>query len=99
MVNEFTLGQIVRSKAGRDKGLFMVVVGFCGDEFVLLADGRVRKVNKPKKKKIKHISKTNVVSGEAANAVSSGSQAADAEIRKILKRYNNPIESEGENTD
>ena len=50
------LGQLVVSLAGRDKGCICAVVGIHDDEgFVLIADGKVRKVEKPKKKKLKHL--------------------------------------------
>ena len=50
------LGQLVVSLAGRDKGCICAVVGMSDDEgFVLIADGKVRKVEKPKKKKLKHL--------------------------------------------
>lgn len=50
-----TLGQIVHSRAGRDKGKFFIVVGMSGDEYVLISDGDIRKIEKPKKKKVKHL--------------------------------------------
>lgn len=53
-------GMIVRSAAGRDKGKFLVVVGLDGD-FVYLADGKERKLLKPKKKRLKHVKFTNTV--------------------------------------
>lgn len=50
------LGQLVVSLAGRDKGLICTVVGNTDDEgYVLIADGRIRKVEAPKKKKLKHV--------------------------------------------
>ncbi len=50
------LGQLVVSLAGRDKGCICAVVGESDEEgFVLIADGKVRKVEKPKKKKLKHL--------------------------------------------
>lgn len=50
------LGQLVVSLAGRDKGCICAVVGEPDEEgFVLIADGKVRKVEKPKKKKLKHL--------------------------------------------
>ena len=50
------LGQLVVSLAGRDKGCICAVVGESDDEgFVLIADGKVRKVERPKKKKLKHL--------------------------------------------
>ena len=50
------LGQLVVSLAGRDKGCICAIVGIPDEEgFVYIADGRVRKVEKPKKKKLKHL--------------------------------------------
>ncbi len=50
------LGHLVVSLAGRDKGCICAVVGYADDEgYVLIADGRTRKVEHPKKKKLMHI--------------------------------------------
>lgn len=50
------LGQLVVSLAGRDKGCICAVVGRSDEEgFVYIADGRLRKVENPKKKKLKHL--------------------------------------------
>ena len=51
-------GTIVKSTAGHDKDSFYVVVGQEGGK-PLIADGRRRKLQKPKTKNPKHISKTN----------------------------------------
>ncbi len=53
-------GMLVYSKAGRDKGKLFVVLSIEND-FVYLSDGDTRHVNNPKKKKIKHINRTNTV--------------------------------------
>ncbi len=51
-----SIGRLVVSLAGRDKGCICAIVGYPDDEgYVLVADGKVRKVEKPKKKKLKHI--------------------------------------------
>ncbi len=50
------IGSIVTSKAGRDKGRTFVVTATEGEEFVMLADGETRRVSRPKKKKLKHLS-------------------------------------------
>lgn len=47
-------GQIVVSLKGNDKGRFFAVLA-SGDGYVWYADGRRRRAEKPKKKKIKHI--------------------------------------------
>ena len=47
-------GWIVRSEAGRDKGEVFCVVGVDGER-LLLADGKRRKADKPKAKKLGHV--------------------------------------------
>lgn len=49
-----TAGMVVRSVAGRDKGRLHVVIA-ADDEFALIADGKWRKIQSPKRKKLKHI--------------------------------------------
>ena len=59
---KYEIGDLVLSNAGRDKGSFLIVVGVLDNNLVFLADGKSRKIEKPKLKKIKHISKINVKS-------------------------------------
>ena len=54
------IGQIVCSKAGRDKGYFLVVVEERGG-FVFVADGKERPLERPKLKSEKHLCFTNTV--------------------------------------
>ena len=76
-------GQIVISKRGRDKGRVMVVVAVDG-EYAYLADGASRLLEKPKKKKSKHIQLTNTV---LDLAIPSGRALQDADIRKYLAAF------------
>ena len=55
---EFKTGYVVISKAGRDKGYFMAVVGIEKD-FLIVADGKERPLERPKRKNPKHLQKTN----------------------------------------
>ena len=54
---EIQTGRVVISSAGHDKGRFMLVVGADGDR-VLVADGKERKLEHPKKKNIRHVRAT-----------------------------------------
>ena len=47
-------GCIVKAAAGHDAGRFFIVLDTEG-EYLFLADGKRRKVEKPKKKKHKHV--------------------------------------------
>lgn len=54
---ELIRGMVVRSKAGRDGDSFLVVLEVL-DGFVLVADGKQRPIEHPKRKSIKHIAIT-----------------------------------------
>jgi len=82
----------VYSKRGRDKGKAFVVVSIDG-EYVFLADGKLRPLNKPKKKKAKHTQPTRTVTGYAAAAATAGG-IKDADIRKWLLSFNDGYKNE-----
>ena len=56
-------GQIVRSTAGRDKGLYLVVLATAGSR-ILVADGHHRPLSAPKAKNPAHLAPTTVVLAE-----------------------------------
>ena len=52
------VGCIVQSAAGRDKNRFFIITGIVtdgSDGMVYIADGRLHKVQSPKKKKLMHL--------------------------------------------
>lgn len=49
------IGRVVSSKVGRDKGKFFIVVGILDENHVYISDGDLRIIEKPKKKKLKHL--------------------------------------------
>lgn len=66
-----TRGQVVRSIAGRDTGKVFVILEIIDDQYLYLVDGRLRKLERPKKKKVKHLQITHDVidlSGEVTNS-------------------------------
>lgn len=96
-MNDLMIGQVVRSKAGRDKGQFMVVIEIIDENYVMISDGRLRKVDHPKKKKIKHLAKTNHINENYHNQILNGKKIGDEEIRKTLKSYEKPDDLGDEN--
>ena len=86
---------IVLSRSGRDAGKHFVVLAVEG-EYLLLADGRVRKIEKPKRKKLKH---TRYVCGCDKSAVydklRSGEKVTNAELRKTLDEIKQAVAAEG----
>ena len=51
---DIAASNIVRSAAGRDRGKLFAVLAVEG-EYLLLADGKTRKVESPKRKKRRHV--------------------------------------------
>jgi len=84
---DLQLGQIVRSKAGRDRGKWFAVVGLEGDAFVYLADGKTRSTEKPKLKKIRHIAKTNSISPEISEALRNHATVSDELVKRVLSKF------------
>lgn len=55
MVQKPELGLLVHSLAGRDAGEYYLIVGFLEPNYVLVANGENRPLQKPKKKNIRHV--------------------------------------------
>ena len=72
-------GSIVRATAGRDKGGYFVVLGVEGT-YAMIADGKRRQVQHPKRKKLKHLAPT--------HTVYEGSIETNPQIKKILRDFN-----------
>ncbi|RKD25417.1 hypothetical protein SAMN02745883_02308 [Caminicella sporogenes DSM 14501] len=84
---EVTIGQIVKSKAGRDKDRIFIVVDIIDDLYVLIADGDLRKIEKPKKKKIKHLSKYNLVSKEVQERYNEKKRITNLILRREIEKF------------
>lgn len=80
------IGQFVTSKAGHDKDVLYVVVAEEGD-FVFLSEGRLKPVDKPKRKRSKHIqSISRTVGEELVEAIKCG-KATNEQIKYAIKQY------------
>ncbi len=86
-MNDLVIGQIVRSTAGRDKGSWLIVTEIVDENYVKVCNGRDRKISSPKKKKIKHLKKTNFIHPSIKERLDKGIKIGNAEIRKILEVF------------
>ena len=85
MEEHISLGSVVKSKPGRDKGKYFMVYSYDGCQYVNLVDGVYRKQQAPKRKKIKHIDLTGTILEGLAEKLQGGVHVFDAEIQKALK--------------
>ncbi len=76
-------GKVVISTAGRDKDRYFVVLSV-SDNFCYIADGKVRKVDMPKKKKIKHLRVTEFFLENIANKLTEEQTVTNSMIRRAI---------------
>ncbi|SFI35141.1 hypothetical protein SAMN05192551_11326 [Tindallia magadiensis] len=80
------VGQVVQSKKGRDHGRYFVIIDVLDLDYVLLVDGKLRRLDKPKKKKVKHFRVSNHISEEIKCRVESDSKLSNALVRKEIEK-------------
>ncbi len=85
MKAEIFRGSAVISKKGRDKGRVFVVLYWLGTDFVMLCDGDLRKVARPKKKKCLHVTALPVRLDDICALYDAG-QLKDSDVRKALRK-------------
>ena len=79
------IGSIVQSKAGRDQGRRFLVVGEVDADFVWIANGDQRKMDRLKKKRRRHLKPTGQVVEALARRLSDGGAVEDHELRAWLR--------------
>jgi len=76
---EIKKGTIVRSIAGHDNGDFQLILDF-DEQYATVCDGKHRPLEKPKRKKLKHLNITN-------KTVDLAELQTNKSIRKILRPF------------
>ena len=83
--------QIVRSLAGHDKGDLLCVMDTDG-EFLLLADGKHRKVESPKRKRAKHVAPVGECRHPTIEKLRTGQPVGNQELRRALAALRDQME-------
>lgn len=85
---DIVIGQVVKSRAGRDKGRIFLVLKIIDQDYVYVVDGDLRKLDNPKQKKIKHLIVYNTVLPELKTKLDNNVKINNAYIRKLLEPLN-----------
>ncbi|MDP4179745.1 MAG: KOW domain-containing RNA-binding protein [Bacillota bacterium] len=80
----YTVGQVVYSKAGRDAGKKFVIVKIPDELFVFISDGDLRKIEKPKRKKTKHLLITEEIVKPLNDKIVNKIKITNSEVRRAL---------------
>lgn len=80
---EIAKADIVQSEAGRDKGKLFFVLNV-EDAFLLLADGKSRKVETPKRKKRRHVRFVASDKTRVSEKITGEEKITNSELRRAL---------------
>lgn len=83
---EIYKSDIVIALNGRDKGKHFFVIEL-DDIYAFLCDGKSRRIDKPKRKKLKHMKLKANSDCRTASKIRSGDKVTNSEIRRALAEY------------
>lgn len=89
------IGRLVFSQSGRDRGRAFVVVGILKQNYILMADGNLHKIEKPKKKNIRHVKVSNIVADQIYEYLNRGEIPDNYMIKKNIQSILENEESTG----
>ena len=89
---DFIISDVVVSTAGRDQGELFYVVG-TDPVYLMLANGKDRTLDKPKRKKRKHVQKVLRAETRVAAKLASGDKVLNSELRRDLAFFSRGLQS------
>ena len=82
-ISDFNISDVVKTTAGRDQGELFYVIG-SDPVYLFLANGKDRTLEKPKRKKRKHIQKVLRSETRVAEKLRNGDKVLNSELRRDL---------------
>ncbi len=70
-----------------------MVLSVSDSQYAMLADGRKRLVDQPKKKKLKHLLKSGHSSAYIANKLAEGEKVTNPDLKKVLAEFLNEYDA------
>ena len=81
--SDFNISDVVMTTAGRDQGKLFYVIS-TDDQFLYLANGKDRTLDKPKRKKRKHVQKVLRSETRVVEKLIRGDKVLNSELRRDL---------------
>lgn len=92
---DISKSDIIMSLAGRDKGKLFYVVDV-EENYVLIADGKGRKLENPKRKKLKHVRRVTRTETRVAEKILRGDKVLNSELRRDLATFGQQFNSQNQ---
>jgi len=89
---DLAIADVVISTAGRDQGQLFYVLE-ADDTYLMLANGKDRRIEKPKRKKRKHTNKVLRSETRVAQKLREGDKVLNSELRKDLAYLSRELQS------
>lgn len=94
-MEEISISDIIVSTAGRDRGKLFYVIGTEG-VYVLVANGKDRKLEHPKRKKLKHVRFVTRTDSRVAAKLRTGEKVLNSELRRDLAELRRDLQENQE---
>ena len=91
-LSDHNIADVVISTAGRDQGKLFYVIG-TDPVYLTLANGKDRTLEKPKRKKRKHIQKVLRSETRVAEKLKQGDKVLNSELRRDLAYFSREMQS------
>ena len=93
-ISDFRVSDVVKSTAGRDQGELFYVIK-CDGQFLMLANGKDRPLDRPKRKKCKHVAMVLRSETRVAVKIRNGDKVLNSELRRDLAFFSRDMQSNG----
>ena len=91
-IESYDISDVVQATAGRDAGKWFFVIA-TEDGHVLLSNGKDRPLEKPKRKKCKHVRKVLRPDTRVAQKLREGDKVLNSELRRDLAYLSREVQS------
>jgi len=88
---DICISDVVASAAGRDQGALFYVIG-TDAEYLMLVNGKDRTLDKPKRKKRKHVRKVLRPETRVAGKIKNGDKVLNSELRRDLAYFSRAMQ-------
>ncbi len=92
---DISKSDIIMSLAGRDKGKLFYVIDV-EEGYALIADGKGRKLENPKRKKLKHVRRVSRTETRVADKLQRGDKVLNSELRRDLATFGQQFMSQNQ---
>ena len=92
---EIEKSDIVLSIAGRDQGKLFYVIETEG-AYILIANGKDRRLESPKRKKLKHVRRVSRTETRVATKILNGDKVLNSELRRDLATFGQQFNSQNQ---